>query len=368
MSLFIENIRFTNFRNISHLRLDIASRITLIAGKNGLGKTNILDGLVRLNTSRGLKNQTSKECINVLNPHYGWGIGLLLSDNNIIQYGRTPNHDKIIYNYNHSPILHEDLRKKIPILWLSPVGEKLFTEEHQFIRYYIDDLLSLCFPAFNHLKLNYDRALKQRLKLLLEDGDNCWITALELEVSQNAVQIIHLRQSFLEIFNHAYEAIIDDTHHGFPPFGLDIVCDSFNYQHIDQYQKQLKSMRPADKTSGRSLFGIHRCRIHVTHKQKNIDIYYCSTGEQKAILSHILFVMNFLLQKHNNVIPIMVFDDALAHYDESRIDFFYNYMQYQCHNQFFLTNTEFKPHINSYSDINLLNLEIYINPKEELLF
>ena len=365
---FINAIRLTNFRNINHLKLDILSRITLISGKNGLGKTNILDALVRLNLPRGLKNQTSRECINIMNPHYGWGVGVSLQGDDVIQYGRTPTHDKMIYHLNHSPITHDALRQRIPILWLSPVGEKLFTQEHQCIRTYIDGLIGLCFPKFSDLKLDYDKAIKQRLRLLLDNGDKNWITALEFEIANNAIQIIHLRSAFLDIFTQSYDAIIADTSQGFPPFVFNIVCETQKYPLIDTYQHQLKTMRDRDKASRRSLFGIHRSRIHVTHAPKNIDIYYCSTGEQKAILSHILLVMNHVLQTKNKMMPIMIFDDALGHYDANRIAFFYDYMQRASGNQFFLTNTEFTCDTNRYPCMNLIALESHMNHEINVLF
>ena len=177
-----------------------------------------------------------------------------------------------------------------------------------------------------------------------------------------------MRHAFLEIFVQSYDTIIADTGKGLPSFALNIVCDSMNYQEISQYQHKLKTMRDTDQASGRSLFGIHRSRIHVIHKQKNIDIYYCSTGEQKAILAHILCVMNHVLQIKNNQMPIMLFDDAFAHYDLDRIRFFYDYMQYHSCNQFFLTNTEFPYDSHLYHDINLLDLETHLKEKESLLF
>jgi DNA replication and repair protein RecF len=357
---FINAVRLTHFRNITYLKLDIHKRITLIAGYNGLGKTNILDALVRLNTSRGLKNQTSKECINVANPHYGWGVGVSLSDGDVIQFGRTPAQEKMIYHLNQSPVTHDILQHYVPILWLSPVGEKLFTQEHQVIRNYIDGLVGLCFPKFSELKRDYDKALKQRLKLLFDNGDKNWLNALEFEIANNALQINHFKNAFLDIFTHSYHAIIADTSGGFPPFKFNILCETMAYKTVDHYQNHLKSMRERDKSSARSLFGIHRSRIHITHTEKNIDIYYCSTGEQKAIISHILLCMNHVLQTHYQAMPIMIFDDALGHYDTKRIGFFYDYIHNACQNQFFLTNTEFDYDMNKYADMNLIHLEQHI--------
>lgn len=362
----ITNLRLTNFRNISHLSLEIPQRIILIQGENGLGKTNILDALSRVNTHRGLKNQHSKECVNVAYPQGGWGVGLEFDNQDILKYGRTTSHSKLVYQLNHVPVAYDILKTTIPILWLSPVGEKLFTEEHQNIRAYIDGLIDIIFPAFNGLKSAYDKALRQRLKLLQDHADPSWINALEFEIAQNAVQIIHLRHAFLEAFKTSYEAIIADTKEGFPEFLLDINCNTHKYQNIDAYQTQLKATRIQDRQAGRSLFGIHRSRIQVIHHAKNIDIYYCSTGEQKAILTHILWVMNDLVQKTHHIAPIILFDDAMAHYDRKRCAFFYNYMQYNAQNQFFLTNTEFSDDVSHGQDMYLIDLYKHLFFKEKL--
>lgn len=364
-SPLITSLRLTNFRNITHLKLDVPQRITLISGENGLGKTNILDALSRINTHRGLKNQHSKECINIAQPHSGWGVGLTFDNGDILQYGRNVNTNKLLYNFNHAPISHEALRSQIPLLWLSPVGEKLFTEEHQEIRTYIDDLIDMVFSSFNEFKTAYDKALKQRLKLLQTNQDPSWITILECEIAKNATQIMRLRQSFIELFNIAYEKIIPDTKEGFPEFSFDISCDTQGFNDVEQYQNKLKSMRYQDQQANRSLFGIHRSRIQVHHKTKNIHIYYCSTGEQKAILTHILWVMNHILQTEHHKTPIMLFDDAMAHYDDRRIQFFYDYMQ-ACPNQFFLTNTVFSKDISSHQNISLIDLSTYMKTQEEI--
>lgn len=341
MSLFIQKIRLTNFRNIEHLQLDIETRINFFSGDNGLGKTNLLDALSRMHTHRGLKNQPSKDCVNIARPYYGWGVGIEFSNGDIIQYGRTAQHEKMLYHYNQTPINHDDLKKRIPILWLTPVGEKLFTQEHSDIRRYIDYLIGLVFPAITHYRHDYDKALKQRLKLLQEHGDPQWISILEHEIAKNGVQISALRRAFLDLFHQSYLDILPMTQQAFPRLRLTILCHSDTAKDIETYQNLLLNNRQQDMLAGRSLFGIHRNKIHVFHEDKNIDIYYCSTGEQKAVMSHILLAMNHLLKVKNKVTPIMLFDDAFAHYDQKRIAFFSNYILNDCDNQFFLTNTYF---------------------------
>ncbi|MFT6072889.1 MAG: recombinational DNA repair ATPase RecF [Alphaproteobacteria bacterium] len=78
--------------------------------------------------------------------------------------------------------------------------------------------------------------------------------------------------------------------------------------------------------------------------------------------------MNHIVQSKNYAAPIMLFDDALAHYDAKRIDFFYHYMQYNSHNQFFLTNTDFPKDITLYQDITLYDLGKLLNNDSQLLF
>lgn len=51
----------------------------------------------------------------------------------------------------------------------------------------------------------------------------------------------------------------------------------------------LEAGRIADRAAGRTLQGPHRTDLLVTHRDKEMDAARCSTGEQKALLTGMIW-------------------------------------------------------------------------------
>ena len=60
----IEKLILSNYRNHKFLELYFEKNIILICGKNGSGKTNILESISLFDSSAGLKSSGLKELIN----------------------------------------------------------------------------------------------------------------------------------------------------------------------------------------------------------------------------------------------------------------------------------------------------------------
>ena len=60
----IELLKLNNYRNHEFLELKLEKNIVLICGKNGSGKTNILESISLLTSNYGLKKSNLKEIIN----------------------------------------------------------------------------------------------------------------------------------------------------------------------------------------------------------------------------------------------------------------------------------------------------------------
>ena len=80
----IEKLILTNYRNHEFLELDLKKNIILICGKNGSGKTNILESISLLTSGNGLKKTNLSEIINsnLKGPVELFGVNLLCSINN----------------------------------------------------------------------------------------------------------------------------------------------------------------------------------------------------------------------------------------------------------------------------------------------
>ena len=59
----IEKLILSNYRNHKFLELKLKKNIILICGKNGSGKTNILESISLLTSSSGLKKTNFRRCV-----------------------------------------------------------------------------------------------------------------------------------------------------------------------------------------------------------------------------------------------------------------------------------------------------------------
>ncbi len=54
----VKNINLKNFRNFSNLNLSFDKKLNVFFGKNGCGKTNILEAISLMAKGRGIRNSS----------------------------------------------------------------------------------------------------------------------------------------------------------------------------------------------------------------------------------------------------------------------------------------------------------------------
>lgn len=341
---YIQKLRLTNFRNIRHISLEEFTQINFISGDNGVGKTNILDAITRFVSPMGLKNQYAKHCVNVSYPDKGWGVGLRVCREREYDLltGISVHNGLRIITCDGEKITQEQAMQILPCLWLTPVGEKIFMEDATDIRGYFHTMIGLFFSDFIVHYNFYERACKQRLKILITEfsPDDAWLSALETEIAHHAMILLGMRKAFLKQFYRykmQHEEILSPH---LPRFELTLECSTEKIECVQVYGQNLKSMRHEDKATKRTLFGLHRAKWGALHQDKNIDIRYCSVGEQKSVLLAMLLILNMAFMEMSDIAPVILLDDAFAHFDKKRIGFVHDYLR-SLKNNIFLTGTEF---------------------------
>ena len=65
--MYIESIRVRNFRNYQNQAISFKNGMNILIGPNGIGKTNLLEALFLLSTTRSHRNNDEKEIIRINN-------------------------------------------------------------------------------------------------------------------------------------------------------------------------------------------------------------------------------------------------------------------------------------------------------------
>lgn len=199
----------------------------------------------------------------------------------------------------------------VRVLWLTPVMDRLWTEGAGERRRFLDRVTLSLVPEHGEVAIAYDRALRERNRLL-RDGvrDPGWLAALEETLSMTGARLGANRAEALR----RLAAIEADP--AFPRAELSI--DGGGPRDAAGLRDALREGRTRDAAAGRTLIGPHRDDLYAIYAAKGIEARLCSTGEQKALLISLVLANARAVAALFGRAPVLLLDEVTAHLDEDR--------------------------------------------------
>ena len=312
----VTNLKISHFR--SYKNVDIMTNELPIAlfGSNGAGKTNILEALSLLSPGRGLRRSRVDE-MERKPENIGWKISATLQSLGQVHEIET------IYTGDGSRSVRIDgksaaqaaLGRIARIVWLVPVMDRLWVDGAEGRRRFIDRLSMSFEPSHAQHSLDYDRAMRERNKML-KDGinDPAWYTAVERQMAEAGAKIEKNRLYTIERIMQAQT----NAKTSFPSARLGLIGANNEAIIIDNLQDAFADSRRADLFAGRTLVGPHRDDLTAIYSAKETPAKLCSTGEQKALLVSLILANGRALSEDFGSAPILLLDEVSAHLDNDR--------------------------------------------------
>ncbi|MDO8290651.1 MAG: DNA replication/repair protein RecF [Parvibaculum sp.] len=320
----------TNFRSYARAELALDGRPVVFVGDNGAGKTNLLEAVSLLSPGRGMRGVPFAEVARDTGDG-GWAVAATLETN----LGETrigtglPAGDNAKARTRLVKIDGEQassagvLASLCRVVWLTPAMDRLFVEGASERRRFFDRLVMGFDPAHGTRVNAYDKAMRERNRLLSDDvRDVSWLAALEDQMATHGVAVAAARVEALGRMRAAIEAG-HDAHFPRADLGLegeleaDLGAGAAAVDVEDQFKSRLAATRARDAGAGRTLSGPHRSDLTVRHIAKDREARACSTGEQKALLIGIMLANARLLAARGTP-PLVLLDEIAAHLDEER--------------------------------------------------
>ncbi len=327
--IHLQNLALTNFRNYSHVHLEVDSRPVVLVGDNGAGKTNILEAISLLTPGRGLFRAKLPDMDNI-RTQLPWVISAqAYGAQGLVQIGTGRDSEKedsadkrIVKIDGKIARAHTDLAKFFAVLWITPQMDTLFSEGNSVRRKFLDRLV-YSFDSEHASRVNsYDYAMRERNRLLQMGGsDAIWLSALEQKMVEHGIAIAVARKTAIEWLNNAMLLIgssFPKAHLAITGIVEDALAEDSALVAEEKFRDLLAGNRALDAASGRSLIGIHRCNIEAIHVEKNMPAEHCSTGEQKAILISIILAQARAGANWHGSVPVMLLDEVISHLDAKR--------------------------------------------------
>ena len=310
----LTRITLTNFRNYTAAELFPAHGFVVLTGENGAGKTNVLEAVSLLAPGRGLRGAALSEYARSGGPR-GFGVSAELG---VVALGTgtlASAPERRIVRINGATAAANALSEWLSIVWITPAMDRLFTESAGERRRFLDRLVLALEPAHARHAARYDAAMRQRNRLLSEEGvpDADWLTALEMQMAEHGLAIAQARARMIAALS---ERLADAPEGPFARAG--VALEGWLASDTQAFTADLRQGRARDAGAGRTLAGPHRSDLAVTHLGKGQPAGRCSTGEQKALLLGIVLAHADLVAERVQRRPVLLLDEVAAHLDPSR--------------------------------------------------
>ena len=318
---YFNSIDLINFRNFDNYSLSFSENCNVFFGKNGSGKTNILEGISLLSKGRGLRkdkytNIIKKDCEKFIIKSDFTSEDIIY--NLIAETEGVNRRFKKILTVNNDKSLDslELIYDKTPFLYFLPETERLFQSSPSIRRSLIDQFIYTSKNKYNKLVNRYNKLIQERSKILLNNNnDESWLNQLEKSISADGLQIYLLREDQLKVLINNLNIYLKDFD---LPFKIDAsLIDKFYTSNInnEDYEDKLKENRKIDTLVGGCAIGPHKSD-YMFYVNDNSFVSQLSTGQQKTIILLMYLSQCKYLNEVKYKKPILLLDEICSHLDE----------------------------------------------------
>ena len=343
--MHIKHLSLSNFRNYSTLELPLQPGVNLLVGRNGQGKTNLVEAIffaATLNSHRVsgylplVKHQQDKAVMRIL-------AGFEDRENLIELELNVSGSNRARINRSDTPRVRDVLGLVSAVIF-SPEDLDIVKRDPAQRRAFIDDLLVQLTPRLAGVFSDYDRVLKQR-NTLLKTSRNLpknspgldTLAAWDDSLIKLGTEIISFRQDLIRRIAtpllSSYEAIADEKNNPTikykssltgsnivepEVFVEDFLVTSDKVEIENQFRTKLELVKAKELERGISLVGPHRDDL-VLYLGDYPAKGFVSHGESWSYALALKLASAQLLREEARAgDPILILDDVFAELDSTR--------------------------------------------------
>lgn len=302
--MFLKSLQLTNFRKFAHLKINFDNCPTILLGNNAVGKSNFLESIYFLSTTKSIRVEKEEELIlygesfskvEGLVENEGSEIGLVI----VLQEGNK----KVLVNGVSRRVV--DFLGHLPAVIFYPQDINMVTGSPSLRRWHLDLALAQVDSEYRRTRTLYEQFLTSRNRVLKrikeglssKDELDYWTQ----ELLKLAEVISRKREFFFEFLNG---------------FGHPLGDYIFNFNPSALTEERLGQYQDSEIAAATTLIGPHRDDFSFLLKERNLA-HFGSRGEQRtATLAFKLAQLEFMSTIFGSR-PLLLLDDIFSELDSS---------------------------------------------------
>lgn len=332
--MFVERIHLENFRNYNSFDIELSNGVMVFYGKNGLGKTNILEAVFLTVIGKSFRNSKDADLVNY--GHQGFLVDISYKDDITekisIKYDKK--HEKYIKINGFYLRKMGHLMGNVLSVIFSPEDLQLITEGPGERRKFMDIAISQLSPSYYFDLLQYNKIITQKNSILKKikyqssSSDKAMLEVWNEQLSQTGSKIIVKRSKFInEISKIAEEKNLNisgkeklELQYESGTFPADEVNNVDFSSEKDVCEKMITIInQKADREIERETAYIGPHRDDLIFKLDSNDIKrFGSQGQKRTAVLSLKMAELEILKRKTGRKPIFLLDDVLSELDVDR--------------------------------------------------
>ncbi len=311
--MHLVSLKLTNYRNHKKLNLQFDAQLNLIVGQNGAGKTNILEAINVLSTTKSFRAFYDRDLINHNEPFCTIKAAVQKTDGvddlelQVVKSAIFENSSTKRVKINGVPKTLSKFTAIFSAVLFSPESIEIVSGSPTERRKYLDSILFQVDAKYKKAASDYTKVIRQRNKLLEQisefgrgqDGLEFW--------DSKAVELGQYIQEKRESLIRDLERFV----HSLPKNNVLHI----KYKKSPINHERLKEYKEKEIAAKSTLIGPHREDLSIFSNELDLA-QFGSRGQQRdAVFSLKLAEMNYLQQILDEK-PVLLLDDIFSEFDE----------------------------------------------------
>ena len=331
--MLLEKLSAENFRNLQG-EIICGKNLNIIVGENGQGKTNWLEAIYLLATTKSFKTARLQESVK-------FGEDLAIVRGNVRKSAEIVHVVQVAVQGN-TKSLSVNNKKETVQRFLGELHAVVFNSDELEIvrgnpdarRKFLDGGIVSIYPPFIQTLTDYNRVIRQKNSLLQSARDNEFSLEKTAELLEpwneqlilHAARIHKARLRFVERLNEVLEKKLFDREE----VSIRYVSSLEGKGDLDDFAnllaERLKLRVQAELAAGYALIGTHRDDLDVLFDGHDLR-KYGSSGQQRSALLILQLANLSVYHSQNEEYPLFLLDDIDAELDYKRIGQLLEFLQ-----------------------------------------
>jgi len=314
--LWLAELRLRDFRNYAAQDIAFSEGLTVLAGPNAQGKSNLLEGVYMAAVGRSPRAGRDAEVIRFGQDRAYLRASVCGTRTHILQVAVDRDSGEKRLKVNGVPAQRGHFLGRLVVVLAGPLDDEVIRGASAYRRRVLDAALSQVSPSYYFALARYVRVIRQRNRLLREVAPEQAIAPWDEQLVDLGAALVERRRRFVEALS-ARAA----TRHARVASGehleVTYMCTAGGGDEREALRRALSARRKEEFRRGTSLVGPHRDDLRLAVGGTDLKLFG-SRGQQRTAALSLRLAEADLLREELGEWPVVLLDDVLADLDPVR--------------------------------------------------